>query len=242
MMGQMPAQRIHTQLLNAAARDVLRPLGVVQRGRSRMWLDDQDWWLGVVDFQPITPPSYGRGTYLNVAVSWLWGPWEGEWGPWVGFPRFDLGGRVATEPGLGGVRFENEAQFTQAAEELAAEAAEHVRRFRALLPSLGAAAAYLSDANLGAEHAPDVAIALGLIGEADRAEKVFEDYFEHLRLLPDAPGFASRKGKDALARLSIRATQWRELCSEPVRLRAYTSRVIEQRRQALGLSRNFDLL
>ncbi len=42
----------HTRLLTAAARSILRPLGCVQKGRSRTWLDDQDWWVGVVEFQP----------------------------------------------------------------------------------------------------------------------------------------------------------------------------------------------
>ena len=35
----------------------MRPLGLVQEGRSRTWLDDQAWWLGIVEFQP---PRAGR--------------------------------------------------------------------------------------------------------------------------------------------------------------------------------------
>lgn len=31
----------HSRLINAAAKAVLRPLGCVQKGRSRIWLDGQ---------------------------------------------------------------------------------------------------------------------------------------------------------------------------------------------------------
>lgn len=36
----MPAPA-HSRLITAAARTHLRPLGCVQKGRSRVWLDDQ---------------------------------------------------------------------------------------------------------------------------------------------------------------------------------------------------------
>lgn len=32
--------------------EVLAPLGVRRRSRSRTWLDDHGWWLGIVEFQP----------------------------------------------------------------------------------------------------------------------------------------------------------------------------------------------
>jgi hypothetical protein len=40
MGPDVSAQHAHTKLLNAAAREVLAPLGAVQKGRSRTWLDD----------------------------------------------------------------------------------------------------------------------------------------------------------------------------------------------------------
>jgi hypothetical protein len=64
-------QHPHTKLLIAAARDVLRPIGLTQKGRLRTWLDDLGWWLGVVEFQS---SSWSRGSYLNVGVNWLWNP------------------------------------------------------------------------------------------------------------------------------------------------------------------------
>jgi hypothetical protein len=48
MADRSPVLRI----ISSAARDSLKPLGLAQRGRSRLWIDDHGWWLGVVDFTP----------------------------------------------------------------------------------------------------------------------------------------------------------------------------------------------
>lgn len=58
-----------TRVVTAVARDLLRPLGLRQQGRSRLWLDDRGWWLIVVEFQP---SGWGKGTYLNIGPMWLW--------------------------------------------------------------------------------------------------------------------------------------------------------------------------
>ncbi|HEX4035315.1 MAG TPA: hypothetical protein VHX66_12810, partial [Solirubrobacteraceae bacterium] len=59
----------HSKLLTTAAREVLRPMGLRQKRRSRVWLDDRAWWVGVVEFQA---SSFSPGTYLNVGAMWLW--------------------------------------------------------------------------------------------------------------------------------------------------------------------------
>jgi len=68
MQIRLSGQHPHTKLINAAAREILRPLGLVQAGRSRTWLDDRAWWLGNVEFQP---SNLTRSSYLNVGVNWL---------------------------------------------------------------------------------------------------------------------------------------------------------------------------
>ncbi|MBO0772648.1 MAG: hypothetical protein J2P35_14415 [Actinobacteria bacterium] len=40
------------EIIAEVAGQVLAPLGVRRRGRSRTWLDDHGWWLGIVEFQP----------------------------------------------------------------------------------------------------------------------------------------------------------------------------------------------
>jgi hypothetical protein len=59
----------NNRVLREAAREVLAPLGLSQKGRSRTWLDDRGWHAIVVEFQP---SSWSKGSYLNVGATWLW--------------------------------------------------------------------------------------------------------------------------------------------------------------------------
>ena len=113
-------------MLTAAARSVLRPMGLVQKGRSRIWLDDHQWWLCVVEFQP---SAWSRGSYLNVGCNWLWLVKD--------YISFDEGYRV--EPFAD---FRGEDQFEQAATQLADSAAKEVKRYRALFPNIAKVCEY----------------------------------------------------------------------------------------------------
>src|SRR5690242_5082457 len=42
--GAVARESEATKAVGRAAREVLRPLGLVQKGRSRTWLDDHGWW------------------------------------------------------------------------------------------------------------------------------------------------------------------------------------------------------
>ena len=59
----------HNKILKKAADSVLSPEGLFQKGKSRMWIDDQGWFLVLVEFQP---SGWGQGSYLNVGVNYLW--------------------------------------------------------------------------------------------------------------------------------------------------------------------------
>jgi hypothetical protein len=61
----------HNRLLRRVATEVLAPLGLIQVGRSRTWVDDHLWWAVLVAFDA---SGFGRGTYLRVGVSLLWRP------------------------------------------------------------------------------------------------------------------------------------------------------------------------
>ena len=143
----MSVQHPHTKLLTAAAREVLRSLGLVQQGRSRTWLDDRGWWVGVVGFQP---SSFSRGSYLNVGVNWLWTPEEDL--------AYDLGAAAL-------------------ARELALVAAERVRHYRDVLPTVAAAASVLMRAGPDALlDAVNAGIAFGLTGDPAAARMMFARY------------------------------------------------------------------
>lgn len=121
----MPAHPANA-ILARTAREVLKPMGLVQKGRSRIWLDDRGWWVIVVEFQP---SGFGVASYLNVGVCWLWDLATDYW-------HFDLGNRV-----LGaGANFEDEEQWRTASESLTERAAEEVLRLRQLVPDMTAAA------------------------------------------------------------------------------------------------------
>lgn len=59
----------HNKLLKQAARAVLKPAGLFQRGSSRTWADDNGWFFTVVEFQG---SWCDRGSFLNVGLWYLW--------------------------------------------------------------------------------------------------------------------------------------------------------------------------
>jgi len=65
----MPIPRVHSKIINTSARHAFGPLGIIQKGASRTWLDDHGWWLTVIGFQP---SAWSKGTYLNIGAMWLW--------------------------------------------------------------------------------------------------------------------------------------------------------------------------
>jgi len=135
-------------------------MGLIQKGRSRTWLDDHCWWLIVVEFQP---SSWSTGSYLNVGCSWLWQVKE--------HVSFDEGGRVRSFAG-----FRDEKQFRSAAEQMAQSAAEEVRRYRSLFSNISSVCRYYE------QHHPDgfwptfnAGIAYALAGQPEKAELFFRN-------------------------------------------------------------------
>jgi hypothetical protein len=147
----------HNQYLTQAARAHLRPLGFVQKGRSRTWLWDRRWHLLVVEFQP---SSWSRGSYLNVGATLLWAP--------KAHVTFDLGGRVAPFSPL-----EDEAQFADTAESLALHAVRESTKLYEHLESFEAVALAFEEveSSLGFYHR---AIAMGLAGRLSEAVRLFD--------------------------------------------------------------------
>ena len=113
------ATTIHSKLINKAAREILRPVGLVRKGQSRVWLDDNGWWLTMIEFQP---SSWSRGTYLNVGISWLWYPKE--------YLSFDIGYRENSF-----IEFKDEDTFLREAIELAEKAKKIVFTYRESMSS-----------------------------------------------------------------------------------------------------------
>ncbi|MFD9127049.1 hypothetical protein [Kitasatospora sp. NPDC059571] len=123
MADRSPVPRIIT----SAARESLKPLGLAQRGRSRLWIDDHGWWLGVVEF---TPP-WTAGSGLHVGAMWLWHD--------VDQLAFHVDAvRVGSE------LFRTEDQFTPLALELSRQTAANVTALSERFQSLPNVARYLT--------------------------------------------------------------------------------------------------
>jgi tetratricopeptide (TPR) repeat protein len=117
----------HSKILNTVARKVLNPVGVKQKGRSQIWLDDQGWWVTVIEFQS---SSWSKGSYLNVGVNWQWYPND--------YFSFDLGYREETY-----IEYKSDEQFEPEAHKLAQTALKKVEEYREALGNLESAKHYL---------------------------------------------------------------------------------------------------
>ena len=110
----------HNKIINSIARAKLKPLGLLQKGRSRFWYEDRRWHVISIEFQP---SGFSKGSYLNVSISWLWYPKD--------YLSFDT-------PHRGGswVDFRDEDQFRQEFEVLADKAVELAREHRDVFGTL----------------------------------------------------------------------------------------------------------
>ena len=153
----------HNAVLRAAAKDVLGPLGLVQKGRSRVWLDDRVWHVIAVEFQP---SSWSKGSYLNVAAMWLWNVHE--------HISFDYAGSVDSRV----QEFEpaGSEDWPARSRSLAELAAERVNELRAALVDLPTVAREMrKDVPNPGWPMFHAAIANGLAGETDRARDLFDN-------------------------------------------------------------------
>lgn len=152
-----------SKLIRKAARSVLEPLGLSQRGRSRTWLDDRGWYLVMVEFQP---SSWSVGSHLNVGCAFLWTPQNH-----LSFD-FSLDGDGRAQ---GFEPFESADQFAVIASQLVQAAARQVNRYRECLGGVADLAAHYKQrppiAFWPRYHA---AIALGLTGNTSQASRLFE--------------------------------------------------------------------
>ena len=105
----------HNKIINQAARKVLKPCGLFQKGQSRTWIDDNGWFLIVVEFQP---SAWDKGSYLNVAINYLWSEKD--------YLSFDYGHRVNEFVAFSG----DEIEFYSGMVLLSERALEKVEEYR----------------------------------------------------------------------------------------------------------------
>ena len=202
----------HSRLIVAAAKSTLEPLGLQRKGRSRTWVDDRAWWLGIVEFQP---SSWSKGSYVNVGVMWLWAELQ--------YLVYDVGGRVDGF-GHGFESYSSEEQFRDVAERLAQSAASEVLRFRHMFSDPIACADYYDqlDAPAPADYL-DAGIASGLSGRASAAHAWLRRV---LAIDDDRPFVVAEKS---------RARELATIVDDPAAFKPAVRSYIERSRELLGL-------
>lgn len=118
----MEDKTLHSKVINQICKEVLVSIGLFQKGTSRIYLDDNDYFFTVVEFQP---SSWEKGTYLNIGLTFLWEHDQPD------TLTFEFSRQVAGRYGEF-VRFENEMQFRNEVTNLAQIAKEEVLFYRKL--------------------------------------------------------------------------------------------------------------
>jgi hypothetical protein len=197
----MPGSHEIARLINREARSTLAPLGLVQKGKSRTWLDDHVWWVTVVEFQP---SKWGDASFLNVGICWLTYAKD--------YLSFDLGYRVREA-----VEFHDPAQFAKAMGEFAQLAASGVTALRRSVTSPASALhcvlEQLQEPGVHDWERYHAAVFAGLTGDFSLARRFLQE------ILAEAPQYPWQTERAARARqlLPLDSPAFRDRISQIVR-------------------------
>ena len=108
------------RIIKDVCKGVLLPLGVFQKGTSRLYIDDNGYFFTVLEFQP---SGFAKGTYLNIALHFLWNGRD-----YFSFD-FPFGADIRVK---NFVEYQNDEQFTREVAEYVQEAAKQVLFYRKL--------------------------------------------------------------------------------------------------------------
>ena len=212
--------------VDAAAAAALGPLGLTRVDGSATWIDDHDWWVLGVAFEPA---GRERGTRLVVFADFLWHDRGGLERSVAA--RVRERGRLLDQDGdeveCAGADAEHRAGA------LAARAATELRSWREGFPTLRAWAAYLDrsaeEGGLWREY--DAAVAAGLTGDDERARHWFSSVLER----PIRPLLYPDHDQDSIAQAQRCARGLTERLGEPGAFRAAVAGRAARTRARLAL-------
>lgn len=161
----------HNKIINNAAKKILSPYGIFRKGSSRVWLDDNDYFLTVIEFQP---SGYDKGSYLNVGITFLWEKTEGT----NDSLTFDDGGRVFVN-GHQFVSYKNDETFSEATESFAAEALKEAEKYRKFSDLEYAKRTLAKEAKFWGVY--DLAMLCFFKGDFADGKKYFDKYLDILK-------------------------------------------------------------
>ena len=112
----------HNKIIKTTVKKFLEPENLFQIGSSRCWLDDQGYYMILVEF---ASSGYSKGARLNAGVSFLWESTESL----NESLSYNYGCQVRT--GVGYVEYKNDDEaFQNGIEKLAKKALEKVDEYR----------------------------------------------------------------------------------------------------------------
>ena len=110
----------HNKIIKSVCKEILLPVGIFQKGTSRVYFDDNGYFLTMIEFQP---SSWSCGTYLNIGLSFLWYErnfFAYDFSPFIGARAMNY------------VEYQNDEQFERAVRQYAEAALEQALIFRNL--------------------------------------------------------------------------------------------------------------
>ena len=127
----MSSKNPHSKIITKKAREMLLPLGVKQKGRSRLWIGDEKWYVILVEFQP---SKARKGTYLDLGITWLWYPKP--------YFSYDVGGKQGQF-----VEYKSDEQFLQSFTSLTKDVPHKINNIKNSLSTMQGAYQYASTSN-----------------------------------------------------------------------------------------------
>lgn len=119
----------HNRLIAKVAKSVFKPHGIIRKGQSRTWLDDNNWFTTVIEFQP---SNWSRRSYLNIGVNFHWFDKD--------YFSYDIGGRMKSFK-----EFSIPSDFEMTINEYCQEAINQVDNFRNRLKNKEEALRFISE-------------------------------------------------------------------------------------------------
>ena len=155
----------HNKIIKRVASKTFKQYGIKQKGQSRLFIDDNDWFLIIIEFQP---SKLGNGTYLNIGINFNWNVQD--------YFSFDIGNREKEF-----VECINEEQFTEEINKLCKHSIEKACNYKNKFRDINNAEKiilkhnFTSDELWGNYHR---GIISGLVGNKNNSSKYFNKLLE----------------------------------------------------------------
>ena len=110
----------HNKIIKKVATEILNSYGIYRKGQSRTYIDDNGWFINVIEFQP---SRWDKGSYLNIGINFNWYLQE--------YFSFDIGYRESYF-----TKFIDEKQFTEYINDLCVKSIKKLTEYRNNLKNL----------------------------------------------------------------------------------------------------------